>query len=265
MRVELRPAPPSTGILFVRADLPGAPKIPALVAHRIEVPRRTTLTRSKASVEMVEHVLAALAALQIDNCELWVDRPEMPGLDGSSLAFVEAIDRAGIQTQNALRDQLIVRDVTRLGDDSVWIEARPATAPGLTVRYRLDYGPDNPIGRQTCQLTITPSVFREQLASCRTFMLKREADWLLEQGLGRRASLSDLLVFDDLGPIDNELRFPDECVRHKVLDLIGDLSLAGCDVVGHFIAHRSGHRLNAEMAKALLTEAEKVCGRRKSA
>jgi UDP-3-O-[3-hydroxymyristoyl] N-acetylglucosamine deacetylase len=268
VRVEFRPAAPSTGVVFVREDLPGTPRIPAAVAHRVEIPRRTALACNKATVEMIEHILAALAGLAIDNCEVWVNQPEMPGCDGSSQPYVDAIDRAGVVLQEAVRDQLVVREITRLGDEDSWIEARPASTPGLSIRYRLDYGSNNAIGRQTLTLAVDPKTFREQLANCRTFMLKEEADWLLAQGLGARASMKDLLVFGDLGPIDNTLRFPDECVRHKILDMVGDFALAGCDIVGQFVAYRSGHRLNAEMVRVLLAEGSRVVGapsRRKSA
>lgn len=254
--VEFRPAPANTGVVFVRQDLEPAARIPASVNFRIETPRRTTLTRGGASVEMVEHILAALAGLRIDNCEVWVDAPEMPGCDGSSLAFVEALDAAGIVEQHEKRAQLIVRDTIRLGNEDGWVEARPTSDAPLAIKYRLDYGLQGPIGRQTLSLAVTPESFRAELASSRTFLLKQEADWLREQGLAQRATLRDLLVFDDEGPIENELRFPDECVRHKMLDLIGDLALTGCDLIGQFTAYRSGHRLNAELAKALLTEAE---------
>jgi UDP-3-O-[3-hydroxymyristoyl] N-acetylglucosamine deacetylase len=263
--VEFRPAPPGSGIVFVRSDLSPAVRIPALVAHRIEVPRRTVLRHNGANVEMVEHILAALAGMQIDNCEVWVNQPEMPGLDGSSRQFVEALDSAGIVVQPALRAQLVVREITRLGNDESWIEARPGRAAELTVRFRIEYGNTESIGRQTVQLPIYPANFRRDIAPARTFLLKEEADWLLAQGLGKRATLNDLLIFNEEGPIDNELRFPDECVRHKVLDLVGDLALAGCDVLGHIVAHRTGHRLNADLVRTLLTEGEKIAGRRKTA
>jgi UDP-3-O-acyl N-acetylglucosamine deacetylase len=263
--VEFRPAPPDSGVVFVRGDLAKPARIPARVEHRIETPRRTTLRSSGASVEMVEHILAALAGLQVDNCEVWVTAAEMPGCDGSALPFVEAIDSVGIVPQHAVRSLLVIHEISRLGNEESWIEARPATGGALSAKYRLDYGRDNAIGRQTLALTITPDSFRRELAPCRTFMLKSEADWLRSQGLGQRTTTQDLLVFDTHGPIDNELRFPDECVRHKLLDLVGDLALAGCDLLGHFIAHKSGHRLNAELVRILLTEGELVHGRRRTA
>lgn len=265
IRVEFHPADINTGIVFVRTDLEPPVYLPAVVAHRIEVPRRTALNVAGTRVEMVEHVMAALSGLQIDNCEVRVTQAEMPGMDGSSADFVTALDAAGIVEQPASRPQLVVREITRIGDDDSWIEVRPATHGGLSVRYRLDYGNDNAIGRQTLEMKITPDSFRRELAPSRTFMLKAEADWLLKQGLGTRVSPKDLLIFDDQGPIDNRLRYSDECVRHKVLDLVGDLALAGCDVVGHVIAHRTGHRLNAEIVKILLAEGEMVQQRRRSA
>lgn len=266
VRVEFRPAEPDTGIVFVRGDLPTPVRIPADVRHRVESPRRTTLSCGGATVEMVEHVLAALSGLAIDNCEVWVDQSEMPGCDGSSLPFVTALEAAGSVDQQDCRPQLIVGDVTRVGDADHWIEARPATGDGLSIRYRLDYSDSSPaIGRQTNEFEITPPVFRHELAPSRTFMLEDEAKWLLSQGLGTRVKPTDVLVFNDEGPLENELRYDDECVRHKVLDVIGDLALAGCQIVGHIVAHRSGHRLNAELVKALLQEGEIVRPQRKSA
>ncbi len=265
IQVEFRPAAANTGVIFVRNDLPSPVQIAARLENRIETPRRTTLASGGATVEMVEHILAALSGLQIDNCEVHVDRPEMPGCDGSSQPFVEVLSEAGIVSQDAARAQLIVTEVTRVGDGESWVEARPHRKPSLAVKYRLDYGNESPIGRQTIQLDLNPQAFRQELASARTFILKSEADWLRSRGLGSRVTCRDLLVFDDHGPVDNPLRFEDECVRHKTLDLVGDLSMAGCDLVGQFVAHRSGHRLNADLVRVLLTEGERIEERRRSA
>ncbi len=265
VRVEFRPAPPHAGIVFVRGDLMPARRIPAEVARRIEVPRRTTLAADGAQVEMVEHMLAALFGLAIDNCEVWVDSAEMPGLDGSCQAIVEALTAAKIVEQQAYRRRLIITDVTRVGDDDCWIEARPIRGDKLAIKYKLDYGPNNPIGRQTVDLTITPATFKAELASARTFILTEEAEWLRERGLGLRVTNQDLLVIGPDGPLENELRMENEYVRHKALDLVGDLALSGCDFVGQFIAHKSGHRLNAELVKVLLHEGRLEEFHRKSA
>jgi len=264
VQLEFRPAEPDSGIVFVRRDAGGA-RIGAVVANRIETPRRTTLSSGRVSVEMIEHVMAALAGMQIDNCEVWVDQPEMPGCDGSSLPFVEALEQAGAVEQPAIRPRLVVHNVTRLGSDDAWVEARPGAGGELSIKFRLDYGSGNGIGRQTLQLVVNPESFRRELAPSRTFVLQEEAQWLVARGLGKRATCQNVLVFDKNGPVDNELRYRDECVRHKSLDLLGDLALAGCDLVGHFVAHRSGHRLNAELVRALLNEEEIVEGRRRSA
>ena len=257
--VTFKPAEPGTGIVFVRSDLDSQPRIPATVEYRIEAPRRTVVTHNGATAEMIEHIMAALAGLQVDNCEVWCDAAEMPGCDGSSKAFVDAIKSVGIQQQDAFRPCLVVTESSRVNDeDGGWIEARPLSKkdrPGMHIQYRLDYGINHIIGRQSYNCEFSPEVFCEEIASARTYLLKEEADWMRSQGLGLRVTYQDLLVFADPdGVIDNELRFEDECVRHKVLDVIGDLGLSGFDLIGNFVAYRSGHRLNAMLVKALLTE-----------
>jgi len=265
VRVDFRPAEPDTGVVFVRRDLAKPARIPAAVAHRIETPRRTTLAIGSATVEMVEHILAALAGLRIDNCEVWTNAPEMPGCDGSSQPFVVALESAGIVEQDAARSELVVRTVTRLGSGDSWVEARPNPAGGLSIKYQLDYGKHTAIGRQTLQLPVTRESFRRELAGSRTFVLQEEAEWLVSRGLGQRVTSKNLLIFDQQGPVDNPLRWRDECVRHKMLDLVGDLALAGCDIAAHIIAHKSGHRLNADLVRALLTEEHVATARRRSA
>jgi len=256
VRVEFWPAAEHAGITFVRHDIAAAARVPAIAALRINVPRRTTLELNGVRVEMVEHVLAALAAMRIDNCEVWVDAPEMPGCDGSSKAFVEAIDAAGAVEQRSPVRQIAVGQPIRVGDENCWIEAQPSRSAGLSVSFDLDFGEQSAIGRQLFALDITPDSFRRELAPCRTFIPEEAAQGILSQGIGKRVSTRDLLIFGPNGPIGNTLRFPDECVRHKMLDVIGDLALTGCEVIGHVVAHRSGHALHAELAKRLLEQAE---------
>lgn len=253
VRVEFHPAPPGTGLVFVRADLEPRARIPVAVGNRVEMPLRTTLAVGDASVEMVEHIIAACAGLQVDNCEIRVDQVEMPGMDGSSLAFVEALDEAGIVTQSATRPQLVVAAPVRVGTETEWVEARPADHGGFSCEYQLDYGP-GPIGCQTFSGRVSPDVFRKELAAARTFLTQDEAAKLRSSGLGARVTYQHVLVFDEHQPIGNELRFENECARHKALDMVGDLALAGCDLVGHVVARRSGHRLNAELVAALLQQ-----------
>ncbi|QDU93387.1 UDP-3-O-acyl-N-acetylglucosamine deacetylase [Lignipirellula cremea] len=257
VRIEFRPAEANTGVVFVRGDLPQPVRIGVSAAHRLEQPRRTTLTQHGVNVEMVEHILAALLALEIDNCEVWVDAAEMPGCDGSSQAFVNALDEVGILEQPATRRQIVIREPLRVTEGDAWVEAQPHAGPGLTVRYELDYGP-GPIGQQTYECLVTPDNFRRELAPARTFLLEQEAVWLHSQGLGLRVGPTDLLVFNETGPIDNSLRYADECVRHKTLDVVGDMALAGCDLVGRVVAHQSGHRLNAALVTRLLAAYDQI-------
>jgi UDP-3-O-acyl-N-acetylglucosamine deacetylase len=178
----------------------------------------------------------------------------VPGVDGSSKPFVEALQSVGTTCQDRIQPRLVVTDVTRVGDADSWIEARPTRGQKMRLKYRLDYGSDNIIGRETLEMTYAAERFAREIAPARTFILRHEAEWLRGQGLAKRVTPRDVLVFDDEGVIDNELRYEDECVRHKMLDMIGDLALSGCDLVGSFVAHRSGHRLNASLVKALMAE-----------
>ncbi len=263
--VEFRPAAPGSGLRFVRDDLERPAVIPVSVERRVEVPRRTALAQDGVSVEMVEHILAALYGLGIDNCEIHVTGQEMPGCDGSALPFVEAIAAAGTLEQPATQRRLVVTEVARVGNDDCWVEARPGKSGQLQVKYRLDYGSQSAIGRQTIDLVVNSESFCRELAPARTFLLEEEAQWLKSRGLGNRVTNGDLLVFGPEGVIDNELRFEDECVRHKALDLVGDLALAGCSIVGQITAYKSGHRLNAELVKVLLKEGRLEQGLRRSA
>lgn len=252
VRVEFRPAPPGAGVTFVRSDLGARSRIPARVDLRVEVPRRSNLRFGRAEVHMVEHVLAALAGLNIDNCEVWINQPEMPGCDGSSAAFVDSLLRIGLAPQGADAVCMRVAEPVRVTEGNSWIEARPSAKGEFSIEYQLEYPKHRAVGRQVARLVLTPDRFRSELAPCRTFVLQSEADALKQQGLGLRVTPRDLLVFGDEGPIDNRLRFPNECARHKALDVLGDLALAGCRMIGEFTAHRSGHRLHAELTKALV-------------
>jgi UDP-3-O-acyl N-acetylglucosamine deacetylase len=255
IRVEFRPAPTGSGVTFVRGDLGPRARVPVTPALRIDVPRRTTLQWGSVRVEMVEHVLAALAGIGIDNCDIWVNAAEMPGCDGSALAFVEALDAAGTVEQAAPVRQICVRRRIRVGDQKSWIEASPARGGVLSVAFDLDYRSHPAIGRQTIRLNVHAGTFRTELAPCRTFLEEETARAMIAQGMGLRVTPQHLLIFGPDGPVDNTLRFDNECVRHKVLDVIGDLALTGCEVVADIVAFRSGHRLHAELARRLMEQA----------
>lgn len=248
--VRFRPADADTGVVFVRADLPGQPSVPAHIRHVIPRQRRTTLQQGEATVEMVEHVLAALAGLRIDNCVVEIDSVETPGCDGSSQAFVEALNEAGVVEQDRERETLVIDRPVTVREGQAVLTAHPGD--GLVLSYHLDYGRQTPIGAQSLFVDVSPESFRTELAPSRTFLLETEAKALREAGIGSRTTESDLLIFGPEGVIGNELRYPDECVRHKILDMVGDLSLLARDLVGHVVAHRSGHQLNAELVRKLI-------------
>jgi UDP-3-O-acyl N-acetylglucosamine deacetylase len=255
------PASPGHGIAFQRTDRLFAPPIPALVSYAVPRARRTAIARCGVAVEMIEHVMAALAGLQIDNCLVELSGPEPPGCDGSSLLFAERLLDAGIVEQGVPRERLeLCHTVCVTGEtDEQSVRGGPAPDGRLHVSYMLDYGPNSPIGRQLCRIVVSPETFLSEIAFARTFLLEHEAQALRAQGYGKRTTARDLLIFGPEGPIDNSLRAPDECARHKILDCIGDLALAGCDLAGLVEAHRSGHLLNAEFVRrAKLAHAETV-------
>ena len=239
------PADENFGIRFQRVDLVGTDPIPATLEFVVDRQRRTAISRGKTTVELIEHVMAALAGLQIDNCLVQINAPEPPGADGSCLPFVQTILEAGIVEQSARREILVIRtDSHTRSTDGSEISAGPVFRRSLIVSYELDYGPRSPIKPQLLTFEFTPETFVANIAFARTFILESEVAALKAQGYGSRVTEKDLLIFGTGGVIGNQLRAPDECVRHKILDCIGDFALLGCDVHGHFRAYRSGHNLN---------------------
>jgi len=251
VRLRFRPAAPSTGVVFVRTDLGALHEIPARIQQVTATQRRTTLGQGPAQVALVEHVLAALAGLRIDNCFVEVNAPEPPGFDGSARRFVDALRQAGTVLQPARRTTWCVDSPISVTHSGATLTLHPTPCDELMVTYLLDYGMDSPIGRQVHTGRITPESFANELADCRTFILESEVDQLRQQGLGARTTTADLLVFGSRGPVDNSVRYANEPARHKVLDLVGDLALFNHDLRGHVVAYRSGHQLNIELVRAL--------------
>jgi UDP-3-O-acyl N-acetylglucosamine deacetylase len=246
------PAPPNTGVVFQRTDLGPHAFIPATVSHVTGTNRRTTLGTAPLCVSLVEHVLAALAGLRIDNCFVEVNAPEPPGLDGSALGFVRALNAVGCLLQPARRPVWVVDEEVVVACKGATLAVHPLADDELRISYLLDYGQPSPIVRQTATVTVTPESFANEVARCRTFVLDEEAQALRRQGIGVNTRVSDLLVFGPRGPIDNRLRYGNEPARHKILDLIGDLALFGQDLRGHVVAYRSGHPLNVELVRELV-------------
>lgn len=250
--LRLLPAEENHGLVFQRVDCIDAPRIPADIAHAIPRQRRTALGMGNVTVELTEHILAAMVGLQIDNCLMQLDAPELPGCDGSSQQFVDAILTAEIVEQTAPRLSWAVERPFQVCAENGKsdVSVTPLSRSALTIGYELNYGSESPIPPQILHMEITPKTFLEELAFTRTFVLESEVKMLRTQGFGLRVTENDLLVFQDNGELlGNELRIPNECVRHKILDCLGDFALFGCDLFGHFNAYRSGHELNREVVR----------------
>ncbi|WP_442510115.1 UDP-3-O-acyl-N-acetylglucosamine deacetylase [Novipirellula sp. SH528] len=251
VRVVMHPAPVGTGIRLVRSDLPAAPMCQASVEKRHDANLRTNLHDGDARFEMIEHLMAALVGLEIDNCLVEIDAEELPGLDGSAAAFVDALRTAGLIIQSQAKRRLTLRERIYVESPAGWIEATPAEDGHTSYEYRLSFDGPSPIFDQTFTLRMTPERFIRDVAPARTFVTEAQAQVLREQGVASHVTNQDLLVIGDNGPIENELRFRDECARHKVLDLIGDLALANVELIGNFVSYRGGHNLNGRMAQRL--------------
>lgn len=265
VHLRFRPAPANTGIVFVRTDLGQQACVSACVENVTGTARRTTLGKPPIHVGLVEHVLAALGGLRIDNCYVELDAPEPPGLDGSAHALVRALWQAGTVVQSERRGIWAVTQPAIHSVAGATIALHPCNKPELRISYLLDYGIDSPIPWQMCTLTINPATFASQVAPCRTFITEEEGAMLRAQGLGSRTTTRDLLVFGRKGPIDNRTRFANEPARHKILDILGDLSLIGVDLRGHIVAHRSGHEHNVALVWLLSLQMQKVLPRQRLA
>jgi len=248
--LTFKPAPVGHGIVFVRTDLSRPVRIPALVQHVTKRSRRTAIKSGADAVETIEHCMSAVAGLGIDNLEIAVSGPEVPGMDGSSLPFVEALVKAGIVEQPAERQFLTITAPLEVHDGGATIIAAPPTAEEFQIFYDLDYGTIEPIKQQLFAYELDGR-YSSEIAPARTFVTKAEAEMLRSRGLGTHLRAGDVLVLDTTGPIDTEYRFPNECVRHKVLDLIGDMYLLGCPIRGKIVAHKSGHSLNHALVRRL--------------
>jgi UDP-3-O-[3-hydroxymyristoyl] N-acetylglucosamine deacetylase/UDP-3-O-[3-hydroxymyristoyl] N-acetylglucosamine deacetylase/3-hydroxyacyl-[acyl-carrier-protein] dehydratase len=251
--VRLLPADEGHGIQFQRVDLAGDVRIPALIEHVVLETRRTALAHQGATVETIEHLMATLAGLQVDNCLVQMDSPEPPVGDGSAVHFVDAVMDAGIVEQTVPRPLLTIHNKVHVFslDRRSEVAAGPSTTGAYSISYQLEY-PHPALAAQRVSVDITPQAFLDAVAFARTFVLADEVAALQSQGYGRRMTTRNLLIIGPDGPLENAFHTPDECARHKLLDCIGDLALIGCDLCGCVRARRSGHRHNHELARDLL-------------
>jgi UDP-3-O-[3-hydroxymyristoyl] N-acetylglucosamine deacetylase len=245
---HFRPAPPDHGLVFVRLDHPDS-RIPARLASATTFDYATTLCSGGVSIGTVEHVLSAAAGEGLDNCLIEIEGPEVPILDGSSLPFVRLFHAAGFERQQARVQPLALSRSVKVvrGDRSVSFEP---DGPGLTISYEIDF-PHPVVGRQSLTVPIRPEEYSTRIAPARTFGFARDVETMRARGLARGGNLHNAVVLDDSGVLSGPLRFRDEFVRHKILDLVGDLALLGRPLSGHIRARKAGHALHIEFARAL--------------
>ena len=250
--LRLLPADENTGVRIRRTDL-DVPEIPARHDYVLSATRRTVLGIGKTTiVETTEHLMAALAGLQVDNCRVELDAPEIPSFDASSRIFCDAILETGLVEQSVPVAALAVKDtLSATGSGKESLVVRPYQKSLMAVTWHLDYGARAPVPPQVYSAEITPEIFVREIAAARTFVLEAEINALRQLGYGKHLTDADLLVCRGDGTWNNRLRWPDECARHKLLDCIGDLALSGLVVQGHVTAIRSGHKLNHQLAATM--------------
>jgi UDP-3-O-[3-hydroxymyristoyl] N-acetylglucosamine deacetylase/3-hydroxyacyl-[acyl-carrier-protein] dehydratase len=254
--VVFRPAPPDTGIIFIRTDLPQPVQINASVVNVDQQSRRTTLRQGTVTIDTVEHCLAAVSALGIDNLIIEVSGPELPDPTCSSEEFYRVLKSAGQNEQQEDRKEFVINEAITLNSGDASIYALPFPDEGLSITYDLDYSGHTGIGRQIYSCRLTAEGFEKNLAPARTFLLEAEAKQFQARGIGTHLGPRDILVISSDGPIKNKYIYPNECVRHKIVDLIGDLKLVGRQIIGRIVAYKSGHNLNHELARKLYDLAE---------
>ena len=240
VHMVMRPAPANTGIVFIRTDLPGQPSVRAHLSKVTNTMRATTLEDGEAKVFTVEHVLSALNGLQVDNCIVEMDSAEPPVADGSSLNFVELIQKAGIQSLKEPRQEIVIQKQHLIQEDDKFIAVIPYDG------FRITFTSINPhplLGVQFFDAEITPDVYVKEIAYARTIAFTAELEMIRKLGLGKGGNLENTIVYDETTCL-SKVRSADELVRHKVLDVIGDISLLGKPIRGHIIAVKSSHKLN---------------------
>lgn len=247
-KVELHPAPAGSGITFVRADLDGL-RIPALQASTTALDYATTVGKDDVSVGTVEHLLAAVMACAITDLDIHIDGPEVPIVDGSAVPFMHLIDAAGVRDLGTEIPVLRIKHPIEIVEGDKSIRMTPSNR--LVLKYKIDF--DHPvIGREGFHFDFEHDNFLRKIAPARTFGFMRDVEKLRAAGLARGGSVENCIVLDDKGVVNGPLRFKDEFVRHKILDLLGDLALIGRPIVGEISAYRAGHAMHSRFVAEIL-------------
>lgn len=247
--VRLVPVTAPTGLVFVHT--PSGTEIPARADLAGDLVLATTLVKDGVRLQTIEHLLSALSGLEIDHLRIEVNAEELPILDGSAAPWVEAILQAGVSGLAGRRRFMKITQPVEVRSGDRWIRALPYD--GLRLRYVIDF-PVPALGRQSRELTLSPEKYRRELGSARTFCLAHEIEAMRSRGLALGGSLDNAVVFGADGPLNDSLRFEDEAVRHKMLDLIGDLALLGAPLLGLVEAQAAGHALHVALAQAILAD-----------
>jgi len=252
VNARIIPSGADTGITFVRTDLPGAPAIKAEASSVLTTSYATSLGTREVSISTVEHILAAFYCLGVDNAVVELNGPEVPILDGSSSGFIDMIESTGLTELCAPRKYIVIKRPIKVQENGKYVFLMPSEEMEFTVDYSIDFS--HPfMTRQNFSRLFSKEVFKNEVGRARTFGFLRDVETLRKNGLAKGGSLDNAIVIGE-GEILNEggLRYPDEFVRHKVLDMMGDISLLGAPIVGRIIAHRSGHSLNYKLIQQVL-------------
>lgn len=247
-KAHFRPAPVDHGLVFLRREHPDRP-VPARLESASTFDYATTLKNDGVSIGTVEHVLSAAAGVGLHNCLIEIEGPEVPILDGSALPFVRLFHAAGFERQDALIAPMVLPEPVEVTREDRRVFYEP-DGPALTITYEIDF-PHPIVGRQELTFVFKPEEFASQISPARTFGFAREIEVLRARGLVRGGSLHNAVVLDDAGIMSGPLRFRDEFVRHKILDLLGDLALLGRPLYGRIHARKAGHALHIDFARAL--------------
>jgi UDP-3-O-[3-hydroxymyristoyl] N-acetylglucosamine deacetylase len=250
INMRLKPAPENTGIVFVRKDLSNAQPIPANFNNVSDTTLATTLGTDGVTVATVEHILSAFSGMGVDNAVVELDSFEVPIMDGSSLPFVSMLKEVGTRIQGSTKKLLVIRKPVSVSEGDGNAVLLPADE--FKISYEIDF-PHIAIGRQSYSISFSDEKYEKEICAARTFGFLYEVEYLQAKGLALGGSLKNAIVLDGEKIINKEgLRFPDEFVKHKILDAIGDLFLLGMPIIGHFVAYKSGHRLNNLLLKELM-------------
>lgn len=255
VNLTLRPAPPNTGIVFVHRQGAEETLLPAAISNKVPTELCTAISVNGRQVKTIEHLLAALVGMEVDNIYAEVDAGEIPVLDGSASPFVRLIRTAGVIPQTRRQSYVKITQSIEVIDGARRVRIEPCSTPKIT--YSIHY--DHPlIQTQTYTHTCSASAFEQEIATARTFGFLQEVEALWARGLGKGGTLDNTVVLSDEGVVNQSgLRFPNEFVRHKVLDLMGDVALLGFPFIGHIVAERSGHAMHTRLVEQILSQRDK--------